>query len=275
MNKGLLMSHKNWFSSTSAALPALAAAMALCFSTMASAAPTAFDGGIPAGWTGTGNYGTSGADGVVTASPEGGAYGWVSTNDGVDGTTLSGVGGANGSLLRSSVFSANAGDSLDFWFNYITSDGGNFTDYAWARLLSPDLTQVAMLFTARTSPSGNIVPGSDLPGIEATIDPLTVTIIGSHPSWSPLGSDSGGCFDTGCGYTGWINSKYTIAIAGNYILEFGVANWDDDSYQSGLAFDGITVGGRPIDNPVPEPASLALVGLGIAGLAWRRRRSAA
>lgn len=274
MNKGLLMSHKNWFSSASAARLSLAAAMALCFSTMVSAAPTAFDDGIPNGWTGTGSYGTSGADGVVTASPEGGAYGWVSTNGGVDDTALPGIGSANGSLLRSSVFSASAGDSLDFWFNYITSDGGDFTDYAWARLLSPDLTQVAILFTARTAPSGNIVPGFDLPGIEADIDPPVVTIIGGDPYWSPLGSDSGKCFDVGCGYTGWINSKYTIANGGNYILEFGVANWGDDSYQSGLAFDGITVGGKPIDNPIPEPASLALVGLGLAGLTWRRQRLA-
>ncbi|WP_341647658.1 NF038132 family protein [Thauera humireducens] len=130
---------------------------------MASAAPTAFDGGSLSGWTGVGGFGTSGADGVVTASPEGGAYGWVSTNNGVSGATLAGVGGNNGSLVQSSVFSASAGDSLEFYFNYVTSDGGTYSDYAWARLLLSDLTQVAVLFTARTTPDGNSVPGFGLP----------------------------------------------------------------------------------------------------------------
>ena len=39
-----------------------------------------FDSGIPAGWTCTGNCGTSGADGVVTLAPSGGSkYGWVAS----------------------------------------------------------------------------------------------------------------------------------------------------------------------------------------------------
>ena len=37
-----------------------------------------------------------------------------------------------------------------------------------------------------------------------------------------------------------------MADAGNYILEFGVVDWSDQGYDSGLAFDGITVGGKPI-----------------------------
>lgn len=269
------MSYKNLFLPKRVMLSSLTAATALCFSAMASAAPTAFDGGLPSGWTGVGGFGTSGADGVVTASPEGGAYGWVLTNNGVSGTTLAGVGGNNGSLVQSSVFSASAGDSLEFHFNYVTSDGGAYSDYAWARLLLSDLTQVAVLFTARTTPDGNSVPGVGLPDIAAEIEPSFVTINDGDPTWSPLGSSSNTCFDEGCGYSGWIKSKYSILNAGNYILEFGVANWEDGSYQSGLAFDGITVGGTPIENPIPEPGSLALLGLGLAGLAWRRRRQAA
>lgn len=270
------MSYKNWFLPKRAMLSSLAAATALCFSAMASAAPTAFDGGLPSGWTGVGSFGTSGADGVVTASPEGGAYGWVSTNNGVSGATLAGVdGSANGSRVLSSVFSASAGDSLEFYFNYVTSDGGDYSDYAWARLLLSDLTQVAVLFTARTTPDGNSVPGVGLPGISAEIDPSFVKINAGGATWSPLGDSPDTCFAAGCGYSGWIKSKYSILDAGDYILEFGVANWRDESYQSGLAFDGITVGGTSVENPIPEPASLALLGLGLAGLAWRRRRQAA
>ena len=237
------------------------------------ATASAFDGGIPAGWAGVGNYGVLGADGVVTVSPEGGNYGWVASNTGITGLGLS-IGGTDGTRLRSNVFSAAAGDNLEFYFNYVTSDGAGFADYAWSRLLDSSLNEVAVLFTARTTPAGNSVPGFGMPAISATMLPAFVSIIPGGPSWTPLGTYSGQCFNIeGCGYSGWVESDYTILNAGNYILEFGVVDWSDQIYDSGLAFDGITVAGVPIDDgTVPEPGSLALLGLGLAGLTAIRRR---
>jgi hypothetical protein len=55
----------------------------------------------------------------------------------------------------------------------------------------------------------------------------------------------------------------------------GVTNWDDTLFDSGLAFDGATIGGVPIESGVPEPASIGLVGIGVAGLLWARRRKLA
>lgn len=234
-------------------------------------------------WSGTalaqtcvGNCGTSGADGVVTAPPGGTTYSYVSTNGGAaGGGQLPGEGGTNGSTYTTSVFSAEAGDPLNFYFNYVTSDGSGFADYAWAALLTAALDPVAILFTARTQPSGTIVPGQDLPGVEATLNPASVPIIPGGPVWSPLGSDSGDCYAAGCGYTGWINSTYNIADAGNYVLAFGVSNWTDTAYDSGMAFSGITVAGLPVGNAVPEPGTWAmmLLGFGAVGFAMRRRRA--
>ena len=228
-----------------------------------------------------GNCGTSGADGVVTAPPGGTTYSYVTTSGGaVGGGQLPGEGGTNGSTYTTAVFSANAGDPLNFYFNYITSDGSGFADYAWAAVLTASLDPVAILFTARTQPDGSIVPGFDLPGVTATLTPASVPIIDGAPAWSPLGAYSGSCFNgvgQGCGYTGWINSTYNIADAGNYVLAFGVTNWSDTIYHSGMAFSGITVAGVPVDTgAVPEPATWAmmLMGFGAVGFALRRRRSA-
>ncbi|TPH17302.1 NF038132 family protein [Litorilituus lipolyticus] len=252
------------------------AALSLLFSISASASVMqgTFDSGLPAGWDCTGNCGADAANGVVTAPPTGNSqYGWVSTANGVDGTGLPNIIGKEGSVLLSTLFSADAGDDLEFFFNYVTSDGSGFADYGWARLLDDSFQQVAMLFTARTKPSGNIVPGVDMPLPEATLTPGTVEIIGGGPAWSVLGTDSGRCYSGGCGYTGWVQSNYNILNSGNYYLEFGVTNWTDNAFDSGLAFDGITIGGIAIDEPkeIPEPAGIALFGLALMCLARAKK----
>jgi hypothetical protein len=224
-----------------------------------------------------GACGTLGADGVVTTSPQGGTYQYVTTNGGDAGAgQISGVGGTNGSTFTTSVFGANAGDLLDFYFNYVTSDGAGFSDYSWAELQTDVGGHVAWLFTARTVVApGNTSPGFGLPANDSTLIPATSAINPGGPAWSPLGGSSGDCFDDGCGYTGWIESQYTVALAGNYKLLFGVTNWIDTIFDSGLAFDGATIAGTPITgDDVPEPSTFLLLGTGIGALALLRRRRA-
>jgi hypothetical protein len=85
---------------------------------------------------------------------------------------------------------------LNYNFNYVTSDGQSdptgfiYQDYAWVQLQDLANNVIATLLTARTEPSGNIIPGSGMPAISATLDPSSVPIIGGAPTWSPLGDPS-------------------------------------------------------------------------------------
>jgi hypothetical protein len=221
-----------------------------------------------------GNCGTAtAADGVVTLPPDGAnSYQWISTYGGANGGgQLAGIGGTDGSSLTSSVFTATAGQQLNFNFNFITSDGAGYSDYAFAQLRTASGAVVATLFTARTEPSGNISPGFGLPADSSTLTPGTSGIHGGAPSWAPLGGSSGACWSAGCGFTGWINATYTIATAGSYEIVFGVSNVYDQAFDTGLAFSSVTVDGTPVvtgASGVPETSTWVMMLAGFAGLGF-------
>jgi hypothetical protein len=231
-----------------------------------------------------GNCGTAtNADGVVTLPPDGAtSYQWISTYGGANGGgQLPGIGGTDGSSLTSSVFAATVGQQLNFNFNFVTSDGAGFADYAFAQLRTASNDVVATLFTARTEPSGNISPGVGLPANSSILTPGTSGIHGGGTNWSPLGYSSGACWAAGCGYTGWISAQYTIATAGNYQIVFGVTNVLDGAFDTGLAFSSVTVGGTPVVtgvSGVPEISTWVMMLAGFAGLGfvgYRRNKLAA
>ena len=238
----------------------------------------AFAAPLPTGWTSTGSSGTNTAvDGDVTLAPGFNSYQWISTVNGQAGigrlpTGFTGE-ETNGSYAQTPAFSVNAGDKLNFYFNYITSDGGGFTDYAWAGLLSDVGIFDSYLFTARTAPTGNTVPGFGLPGLGSgvTLTPVATGVIAGAPTFSPLGVSSDTCYATGCGYTGWIEMEYTFTTAGTYLLGFGVTNLLDSAFQTAFAIAGVAINDVSI-NETPEPATLALLGLGLVGVGALRRR---
>lgn len=273
----------------------LIAASVLATLPLASLAATT-QGDVPSGWTYAGNAGSGTADGDVTAAPTAsGGYTYVSTAGGLKGVgSLPGIGSGgpgtgsptNGSTLTTSSFAATAGETLEFYFNFVTSDGAGWADYSWAKLLnigSPE--DDLLMFTARTVETGDTVPGFGMPAIGAgvSLTPSSTPIIGGGPVWSALQGYSGSCWDTGCGYTGWIKSTYSIKADGIYALSFGVTNWGDERYDTGMAIAGAKIGDKPIDPdegggpaPVPLPAAgwLMMAGLGGLGAMRAKRKSA-
>ncbi|MDR0246814.1 MAG: hypothetical protein LBI16_00210 [Burkholderiales bacterium] len=74
---------------------------------------------------------------------------------------------------------------------------------------------------------------------------------------------------------------YVVPAAGTYRLEFGVVNWDDRNFDSGMAFGGVLIGGAPIGGtiatPVPENNALGIVAMvllvaDLGAARWSRSR---
>ncbi|CAD5374000.1 putative PEP-CTERM exosortase interaction domain-containing protein [Rubrivivax sp. A210] len=254
-----------------------------------------------AGWTTVGVSGATPANGSITelaGAYANGSLGYVSTA----GSTA--IGAAltpslqfneqNGSRIRSAAFSANAGDTFAAAFNYITTDGSGFPDYAWARIVRADISAatitntVGWLVTVRSgnSDSGTMIPG----GVTDEYRPRdTITnfdtfnfnarTANNPPLFSGLGDATGQCFNlvSDCGFTGWLRTTHTFAAAGSYRLEVGVMNAVDNQFDSAMVFDFAGLTGTPplAASPIPEPATQSMMLLGALAsiaVALRRRR---
>lgn len=279
-------------------LAGLGLAATLLGATTARAADVAL-GGVT--WNTTGAAGVIAGDTTVPASPLGNTqFGYITTAGGIYGTSplvLRSEGRGtenqtNGTKIVSGSFSAAANEKLDLYFNYVSTDGRGYDDYAWVRLVNAGSNATAAwLFTARStnSANGSVVPGdvlnrqvdNKLPDqLDAVLnDGNTVGFKVAGTQWAPLGFSSGICWDSAntCGPTGWIKSSFSITTTGSYYLEFGVNNWGDEAYDTALAFDfaGLQQANfNGLTAPVPELPPVAMMGLGLALMAamMRRRR---
>lgn len=277
----------------------------------------------------TGDYQSSaeGTDSELGASPIGNPrFGFVTTLGGItpdpdngipsvsplilNPDPRSGFTHTNGSKTTSTPFVAQAGDQLILYFNYVSTDGLDYRDYAWARLVDTATNATAAwLFLAQSgnAPDGDgtsdyvhdkvlklqtdeILANQDQDAILNDGQPVIGMPIGAITFWAPLAETPDSCWakdptTSSCGATGWVKSDYTLPDGGTYHLELGIMNWGDEAYQSALAFDfegletanlgaGITIY-DPTDVPEPQAASAVVSGLGLLAALARRRRARA
>lgn len=207
-----------------------------------------FESGALSPWSSLGNAGvaTSGAYSVGTVSAQSGNYAAQMSTNGISAATLASQMGISESALEASNGGTNATNGSMIYQSTSANAGDSFT-FKW-NFVEQDY-----------------VPYDDWAfyGISLNGGPASVT---KFASLATVGAGTGSTIN------GWETLTVNITQSGNYTFYFGIVNALDTSLNSDLWIDGIT-GTGSLDNSVPEPGTLALLGLGLLGAAASRRKT--
>lgn len=184
------------------------------------------------------------------------------------------------------TFAAN--NSLNLNSNYAADLKPGFSYFGFEQLLNAaDIKQAISLLNPKKQASDNLILDYSIPSVASNAPAGLNTLVSSNAIFlatianqinSPqFVNASPGCTSGICGQngqSGWVLTAFDIAVAGDTLQELGVANINDNIFQSGLAFVGKTLASELINSPtqVPVPAALPLMASALAVFGLSRRK---
>jgi hypothetical protein len=196
------------------------------------------------------NIGTLGASGwaLINNSTPGGSTNWFQGIDGI----FPAQSGAASSYIASNFNAAGMPGDISNWLitPELSLNGGADLSF-WTRT---DDSGIADRLEVRFSANGS---STNVGGTPASVGDFSTLLFTLNPSLNPVGYPSG-----------W--TKYTVsltgigAVSGRFAFRYFVT--DNSVNGNYIGIDSLAV------EAVPEPATLTLLGLGLAGVAAQRRR---
>ncbi len=213
-----------------------------------------------------------------------GTVNYSGANDGASGTFTNGgnIGIESGILLttgdaagavgpnNSSSFSGGgATSSLGFSF---TTDGGDlFFNYMFA---SEEYNEYVN--SSFNDSFSLLLDGVNIALLPDAATPVTINNVNLGSNSAYFRDNTNGLFDTQYdGLTTVLTAQALGLTAGVHTILFSISDVGDDAWDSGVFIQGSSFSDTPTTAPVPEPATMLLIGTGLAGLVGARRKKKA